>query len=48
MTPLWDLRELSETVISKRTLCYVRLCNFVHMHVTLMFSLPHLDNLASS
>lgn len=43
MTPLWDRRELSEIVISKRTLCCIRLCNSVQMHVTSMFSLPHLD-----
>ena len=48
ITPFGDLRDSSEVVILKCTLCYIRMCDSVHMHITLTFSLLHLDDLANS
>lgn len=48
ITPFGDLRDSSEIVILKCTLCYIRTCDSVHTHITLTFSLLHLDDLANS
>lgn len=47
ITPLPDLRESSERVTLQRILCYIRMCESMLKHVTLMFSLLHLDYLAN-
>ena len=48
ITPLEDLRNSNEIVIWKCTLSYIRMCDSVHTHITLTFSLLHLDDLANS